>query len=489
LSCCICTSLGYVAFSIRGAQVFIVLADMNAPRLAKDLSEFHDVLSIVPRDLYTGICIFYSMRDASRKSEIINTLKKGLERLSTGFPLLTGQVIEDDPPKGRSSNPLVIPLEKNVRLIEKDYSSNDAVPSMAKLIKARFPVSMINGPAFTSLTGGPDRLLESEGAKKPMFLVQASFIDGGLVLGFAIHHAFFDGHGSAQIMRMLSNACHDLPFTEDELLQGNRARDNVVPLLDPTNYRHTDEVKHLILHPSGWVRPTLPKLPSSTWAIFRFTPSNLAKLKFLASASSPTSESPLVPYTTTNDALTAFVWQGYARARFPRLPTEATSMFLRAVDVRPSLSIPPTYLGNMSSHTYTRLPISTLTSCRLSSLASTLRSQLNSSDIAYGMRSMATWLTYETGDGIVTYGKDLDISTDVIFSSWARLPCYNLDFNLGLGFPESVRRPPFLEIESLSYFMPMDRDGAIDAMLCLRDEDLEVLKADEEFRKYAEYIG
>jgi hypothetical protein len=80
----------------------------------------------------------------------------------------------------------------------------------------------------------------------------------------------------------------------------------------------------------------------------------------------------------------------------------------------------------------------------------------------------------------------MDLSTDIFFSSWAKLPCYNLDFNLGLGFPESVRRPRFDVVEGLMYLMPMDRSGGIDAAICLRDEDLEGLRGDPEFGEYTE---
>jgi hypothetical protein len=39
------------------------------------------------------------------------------------------------------------------------------------------------------------------------------------------------------------------------------------------------------------------------------------------------------------------------------------------------------------------------------------------------------------------------------------------------------------------YFMPKAPNGEIAALICLRDEDWERLKADEEFAKYGKYIG
>ena len=76
-----------------------------------------------------------------------------------------------------------------------------------------------------------------------------------------------------------------------------------------------------------------------------------------------------------------------------------------------------------------------------------------------------------------------------MFSSWAKLDCYELDFNLGLDKPEAVRRPQFEPVESLIYLMPRTLDGGIAVAICLRDEDMERLRADEEFAKYGRYIG
>lgn len=64
-----------------------------------------------------------------------------------------------------------------------------------------------------------------------------------------------------------------------------------------------------------------------------------------------------------------------------------------------------------------------------------------------------------------------------------------LDFNIGLGLPESVRRPRYAVVEGLMYLMPIDRTGGIDLAICLRDEDLEGLRGDRDFREYAEWIG
>ena len=458
--------------------------------MAKDLSEYQDVIGQLAYKIYTPLSLCFPLQDASSQSQIIDTLMKALEQLSVSFPWLAGQVIGDGAAEGNTGRPKIIPLDKTSRLIVKDLTRDAAVQSMDALRKANFPFSMLDGTVLTSLKGLPTSYGESEEDPAPVFFVQANFINGGLILSFAGEHSIMDGHGLGQIIRIFSKACHNEPFTDEELVQGNRARNNIIPLLDQTTYKPGPELNHLLVKPSTTSSPASSNPPPKcTWAYFHFPSPSLSKLKAIASASNSISDNPTVPYTTTNDAISAFIWQCTSRARSSRLPPQTTSTFGRAVDVRSCLSIPSCYPGNVSSHTYNTLSLSSLASTPLGSLASSLRLALNPSDLSFAIRSLATHITLVPDKSSISFGADLDLSTDIFFSSWAKLPCYNHDFNLGLGFPESVRRPRFDVVEGLMYLMPMDRSGGVDAAICLRDEDLEALKGDREFGKYGGWIG
>lgn len=471
---------------------------MDISHMAKDprVSEHKDILGqLMTVNLYTPICLCFPLRDASSQSRIIDTLTKGLERLSVSFPWLAGQVIREGVAKGNTGSSKIIPLDnKTPRLIVKDIIHDAAVSSMDTLRKAKFPFSMLDGEVLAPLSGLPTSY---EGDPAPVFFLQANFVKGGLLLNFAGEHSTMDGQGLGEIIHLFDKACHNVPFTDEELLQGNRARDSVIPLLDQASYKPGPELDHLLVRPRATTSNTAASNnnvpPKCTWTYFHFSSSNLSKLKSIASESSssiisgnPTTAS----YITTNDALSAFIWQSTSRIRSSRLPPHNTSTFARAVDVRPSLSIPPCYPGNMSSHTYTTLPLSSLTSSTsLGPLASSLRLALNPSELSFTIRSLATHISLTDDKSGISPGANLDFSTDIFFSSWAKIGCYKLDFNLGLGLPESVRRPRYAVVEGLMYLMPIDRSGGIDAAICLRDEDLEGLRADREFLDYAEWIG
>lgn len=127
----------------------------------------------------------------------------------------------------------------------------------------------------------------------------------------------------------------------------------------------------------------------------------------------------------------------------------------------------------------------------LGSIASQLRRAIDpqTSSLGYDTRAAATILDRSRDKTIVSVTATLDPSVDIMLSSWAKLDCYELDFNLGLGNPEAVRRPQFEPVESLIYLMPRRLDGEIAVAVCLRDGDVERLRVDDGFAKYGRYIG
>ena len=108
----------------------------------------------------------------------------------------------------------------------------------------------------------------------------------------------------------------------------------------------------------------------------------------------------------------------------------------------------------------------------------------NTSSLAYDARALATLINRAPDKSVVSLTVVLDLSVDIMLSSWASIDCWGLDFNLGLGKPEAVRRPQFVPVESLIYLMPRMLDGEVAVALCLRQEDLERLRADEQFAMY-----
>lgn len=470
---------------------------MNSPAIGKDLDDYQylDFLGQLPSlNIYTQICLCFPVADAFSHSAIINTLTNGLERLSASFPWIAGQVVNEGSGARNSSIFKIKPLERTPRLVVKDLRHDSSVPTIDALRRANFPINMLDENIVAPRKTRPESSDGSASDSTPVFLLQASFITGGLLLTFVGQHQTMDMTGQGQIIHLFSKACRNEQFTCEELSSGNLARRNLIPLLDDS-YKQGSELVHQIVKPTrshsvsngtdGHPAPASP--PKSTWTYFTFRPTSLAALKSLATKTITSSSG----YISTDDALSAFIWQSVIRARLPRLDPTAESTFGRAVNVRHYLDISPTHPGlvlNMTYHTYT---LQTLVEEPLGVVASQLRSALGpkTSNLGYNTRALATFLDRTPDKYIISFSATIDRSKDIMISSWANLNCYELDFNLGLGKPEAVRRPRFDPVESLIYLMPRTLDGEIAVAICLRDEDMERLKGDEEFAKYGKYIG
>lgn len=456
-----------------------------------------DILANQPLlKLYTQICLCYPVADASSYPAIINTLTGGLERLSASFPWVAGQIVNEGASEGNTGVFKIKPLDRVPRLVVKDLRDDPLIPTMDALRQSNFPSSMLDESVVAPRKTIP--LPDEPNDSDPVFIVQATFITGGLLLAFVGHHMAMDMTGQGHLMRLLSKACHNELFSEQELSTVNLARHNLIPVLDDS-YQPGPEVARQILKPlpaqttcndnsdEGGHPPPPPPPPSPppkcSWTLFSFSPSVLAELKSLCTKTA-TSD-----FVSTDDAICAFIWQAVARARLPRLDSRAESTFGRAVDVRSYLNVPKTYPGLFQNMTYNTLTLQKLVEEPLGMIASQLRSSLDPEALAYHTRALATCFARTPDKSIFSFGASFDPSRDMMLSSWAKVNCYELDFNLGLGTPECVRRPRFMPVEGLVYLLPKALNGEIALMVCLRDEDLERLKSDEEFVKHGKHVG
>ncbi|KAG8425935.1 hypothetical protein J3459_008629 [Metarhizium acridum] len=241
------------------------------------------------------------------------------------------------------------------------------------------------------------------------------------------------------------------------------------------------EIEHQLLKPpveesdeSTKSQGTRPRL---SWGYVNFPRTSLKALKSEAMATKPADSD----FVSTDNAICAFIWTCLSRARANRLQIDTNTTFARAIDVRSRLGLPATYPGALTNMTYNRSSIGAVGGQSLGSVASDLRKQLNPSvtDLAYNTRALATFLSRCADKSQVLVTGCVDPSSGIMLSSWAGVSLYDLDFNLGLGRPEAVRRPRFFPVESLIYIMPKSPRGDMAVAMCIRDEDWQRLKEDE----------
>lgn len=459
--------------------------------------------------LYTQLCFIYATQDSTLQSEIVKTLESGLVRLCESFPWVAGQVVNTNPDLTGSPTYRLQSFKRIPTLVIKDYTGEKNVPTLDTLKDAEYPMAMLHestwAPCPTLATLGFDPTQPSGDAldPAPVLLLQASFIRGGLVLCINMQHNVADMSGQESVIRLLSKACSGEDFTHEETKIGNAEREGLISLINEEGWKPGTELEQQLFSPqkpassatqappTKITTPDPPAPPKCTWAYFSFGPSSLRQLKHLATQTLPEW---FKGYVTTDDAVTACIYQSVLRARFRRLShdPDCEVTIARAVDARRYLNVPATYPGILQNMAYTSYPLSRLLSMRLGEVAADMRQQVDpkKSNLAYATRSLITFLSQAPEHrSKVSFSANLKLDSDVMLSSWSKVDAYSFDFGLGLGQPEAVRRPGFLPVESLFYLMPKAKDGEIAAALCLRDEDMESLRNDEQFARFSRYIG
>jgi hypothetical protein len=410
---------------------------------------------------------------------INDKLQDALDTLASSFPWIAGKVInEGRDTEGNSGVSKIVSSGNMPKVITKDHRQTPSIPSMQRLRESGYPVSMLEESVFAPRGAAVAIPFEA----RPALLVQANIVHDGVVLVFSGDHAAMDMPGLFQIIHWFSKACHDVPLASTEIETGNMSRRNLIPLLGPT-YEPGEELAQQI--PSTSTNAAPISRVSCAWATFKISSHAVRELKATATATCTS------PYVSTDDSLSAFIWQCVTRARMPRLAPETICKAVRAIDVRKVLGIPSDYPGLVQNNLFHRLPLHELSTCPLGTVASLLRDTITrkSPSLAFYSRAVATALSRTADKSSLRVGANLDLSSDLLLSSSTTSGAYQLDFALGLGLPEAVRitcQDPF---ESMTYLLSFTPEGDATILICLRDSDLAALVADEFFSRFAQYMG
>lgn len=155
-------------------------------------------------------------------------------------------------------------------------------------------------------------------------LLQASFIQSGFLLTILPCHDTMDINDQVQMVRMLSKACRGGIFTDEEMKDGNMNRRNLIPLLSEGDEAQLDSPVTATVPSTTQPTPTesMPDAPPDLiWASFRVNSISQAAMKAEATSTQSQHESvsSTPTFISTDDTLSALVWQAVARARLVRL--------------------------------------------------------------------------------------------------------------------------------------------------------------------------
>lgn len=408
---------------------------------------------------YTQILLCFPIVN---RSEATDVLKKATTKILKLVPSLAGQV------QNHKDTFHVVPYAHpdgsalRIKLLD-DWKSYDY------LRNTNAPASMLDGTLLAPMKGFPDRYTHTD--ITPVFIVQANFIPGGLVLCFSGMHNLMDGNGLGAVVKLFAIISRGETVPPEILESANFDRTQLPVSLKPGQ----SPLPHPEVAPKKKVAATSPP---SIWSYFSISPSNLERLKADGSLNS-----------TTNDVITAFVWRVMTRARFPSLPSETKgSLLLRATNGRRILDPPvsSSYLGNIITCSCNRFPVKTLIEAPLSEIAQAVRKETNRITDNH-VRSFATLIEKEPDRSKLVFDMD-DPEADALISSWATLPVWQ-DFGEALGKPEIVRRPTGGPWRGVCYMMPKRPDGGIDLLISLSEEEMKRLREDKAVKAVAEFVG
>ncbi|KAH8901536.1 hypothetical protein GQ53DRAFT_740405 [Thozetella sp. PMI_491] len=457
--------------------------------MATPPSRFKDVVGQFPqlKSYNHGLLVFPLDSETSQQS-ITSALEEAIAQIVAKVPWLGGQVVQEsetgENPGFFKAVPLPSGLYDNKILYVRDCT--ELCPSYAELAPKGAPVSMLDGQLLCPFPGFPLSYDAAKIGPPPPVAVQASFIKGGLVLNFSNQHNMMDASGVFAFMALLAMALQGKELDPDFVTQANMDRAKVIPLLNPGE--PIRDHSHLLkpAHPPTTKPPPGP----AEWAFFRLSRAAVPQIK--ASASKKEEFVPSVEFVSSNDALCAFYWTRLAAVRVANGSVEPSSVskFLRAIDIRAAVGVPPGYMGQMVYHAASRLSYRELAGEKtLSAVASRMRADLNESNNEWAVRSYATFLDSVPDMSQLVYGGGLDLALDIGSSSISQMATRSLDFGI-LGQPTFVRRPKLVPVPGLMYIYPPEGDaGDLPFLVCLNEKDMEGLKSDKEWSAFAQFIG
>lgn len=429
--------------------------------------------------VHTPFLFCYPTGPSLDVDRLTTVLTEGLAHMAQAFPWTVGKVAQSVDYESHQDIFVIKASPSSTSVIVKDHRQDKRLASFAELESQEFPVDELDETLLTPHTvlprpDSPDR--------SAVFTVQLNVLDGGIILAISGHHQVLDGTGQEQVCHLLDKACKGAAYTLEELQIGNLDRKDIVPLL-PDSWQ--PGVDHLYLRKSHPAQPS-PVVGEGSRLAFAniiFSTESLRTLKEDAQAALHSG------FVSSNDALTALIWQTTARARRARLPGSTKTTLGRAINPRRYLGIHKLYPGYISNMAYSDMTLDELSEASLGQVAAMLRAAVDpeTSNLGQLTRELATLIHRATDKDSVSITNHLDLDTDLMISSWVTMRCCDFDFGLGLGKPVAFRRPKHDCVPSLIFLLPRQTNGDVVVTLCLREDDLGHIRQDAGFTRFGRF--
>lgn len=358
------------------------------------------------------------------------------------------------------------------------------------LKRRHFPMEAVDPDVMYSLPGFMD-------AEKPVFVAQANFIRGGLVLGISLHHSFGDGASLKMILQTWAAYCRGesaaptlTDFTPRERLT---FLETGVSLDEFPEYATIPEdvASYQPEVAKGESAESPPMPPQVDSHVFYLSAQKLKELKDLASAKLKGSD-----WISTSDALSALLWRSITVARNPNLDyvaEEETNVLNIPLDGRRLMGEDSSsYIGNMVLFNNASAPLQTLLSStpQLAEISLAIRKSISRIDERYTKRAISALSSVPDVSKVMMSGGTFGESALTI-SSWGHL---HMDWGRVIGGPSECVRVSKIPFSGVCVILPATESGVastgakgVEVMIGLKSDDMTRLMKDPFFTSFAKW--
>ena len=445
-------------------------------------------------DTYTVLILGFPGQPGIARHDTLATLDKAALKVLKAYPSLAGQVIKSGVSNTSSGKYEIVPYpphQNKSPVLRKDCTA--LCPSYAQIATAEAPFAMLDGDVLCPMKGIGFQY--EPGSELPVFVVQANFVEGGLLLCIASMHNALDMNGQGTVLKMFAAAGRGEELGPDLVVAEQCDADTIVPLLregeapanhdsmrKPSTLKAQAQAQEQEIDEAQVAKTVRPAI----WTYWRFSARQLEDLKKDASNGRI--------WVSTNDAITAFLAQRLTVSRVAegRVGKNEAVQLQRAVNARSVLNPPidEGYLGHLVALADKKWKAAQeIADASLTDVAVDVRESLQAVD-DHSIRSLATLINSTEDKTTIFYGADNKAGRDFLCSSWAQLHWLNnCDFGKGLGCPEFVRRANMAPVPDLTYIMPKNKKGDMYVATCLFHEDFVGLANDDGWRARARLVG
>lgn len=428
------------------------------------------------------LLIFRCTSDEQRDAQL-TALKRGLKALVQRCPLLAGKLSRLPPDEASTQVDEwrnIVPSE-GLGFVVRDL--REIMPSFSALKKDNFPPAELK---YNLLVPIP----KDVGGEGPACKIQYSAIGGGTILCWAMSHSVADGGANNELIRILAEEVKlasegvDKKNSDREVMELDRRAvidmksDMPFKIEDHPGYRAQpppptpEEASERANHPFQSTQPEIP-------LIFNISPSSLERLKKDATPPAPA-------WISTHDALVALIWRTQVQLHRQRSPaaqslldSTLTTLFMPS-DARKALNLSNTYIGNAIYQLSATLPLSKLLSENsLQSAALAIRQAITAVSAekvkSYYSKMKDEWVEW-------AFLGSYDTTGVAMGTGWTSGTLYNFDWGEDFGGMTSYRMPD----EAFNSVLPKLVNGGAEIEIGVMPDEVEKLKACEEFMKYVQ---